>query len=85
MFKNIKQRSCSYSVLSQVLKNDEGEEYSAYGITVMSEDGEIVSIPDVSTNYEDMRLLVETCTRECLDPIHLNDVIEDFLDDLPMA
>ena len=83
MFKNIKRRRCSYTVLSQVLKNDEGEEYLAYGITVMSGDKEIVSVSDVSTNYEDMRLLAETCTRKELDPIHIKDVIEDFLSEIP--
>ena len=79
MFENFKHRKCRYLVLSQVLKNEDGDEYTAYGITVMSGEREMVSIPDISTNYEDMRRLAEACEKNELDPIHINDVVEDFL------
>ena len=84
MFNKLKYRKYRYLVQRQILKNDVGEEYAAYGITVMSGKREIASIPDISTNYEDIRLLAESCTRNRLDPIHINDVIEDFLSEIPM-
>ena len=79
MFENFKYRKYGYLVLSQTLKNEDGDEYIAYGITVMSGEEEILTISDISTNYEEIRRLAEICTNDGLDPIHINDVIEDFL------
>jgi len=79
MFRQFKNGKCHYLVMSQVLKNDDGDEYTAYGITVMSGDSMIASIADVTTNYEDILRLRRSCTENELDPIHIYDVIEDFL------
>ncbi len=79
MSENLKYRKYKYLVLKQVFKNDDGEKYVTYGLRVMRGDNEIALISDISTNYEDIRRLAETCTRDGLDPIHINDVVEDFL------
>ena len=79
MLRQFKSGKYRYSVLSQTLKNDEGEEYTAYGIKVLSGEEDIAVISDISVNYEEIRLLCSSCTENGLDPIHIYDVIEDFL------
>lgn len=79
MFSQFKSGKYRYLPQCQTLKNDEGEEYTAYGIKVLSGEEEIETISDVSANYEDIRLFCKACTEHELDPIHIYDVIEDFL------
>ena len=79
MLRQFKSGKYRYLPQSQKLKNDEGEEYTAYGIKVLSGEKEITAISDLSANYEEIRLLCNSCTENGLDPIHIYDVIEDFL------
>ena len=57
--------------------------YTTYGIAYADfSDGVPVileTIPDLSTNKERVRQLVKLCTKLQLSPIHLHDVIDDFL------
>ena len=53
----------------------EGKECTVYGIRY---DDEFFAA-DVSADAARVRQLVGDCNRYCLDPIHLMDVIEDFL------
>ena len=85
MFEDFKYEKYRYLVLSQVLKDEDGDEYTAYGITVMSGENAILSISDISTNCEDIRRLAEACTGNELDPIHINDIIEDFFAELSIT
>ena len=52
-----------------------------YGISVQShsKDYESFVIPDIATDREDVEELAALCNRLQLSPIHLADVIEDFL------
>lgn len=60
-----------------------GVRHTTYGIAYAdSSDGTPVileAIPDLSTNKERVRQLVKLCTKLQLSPIHLRDVIDDFL------
>ena len=63
----------------------EGRCYTTYGIAArLPHDSEqdgitIAAIPDVSTDMAEVDALVARCNRLALSPVHLNDVVEDFL------
>lgn len=54
-----------------------GNAVETYGITC--DDREI---KDISTNKEKVESLINLCNKNNLSPMHLDDVIEDFLVDL---
>lgn len=53
----------------------EGKEYTVYGIRY----DESFYAEDVSADKARVEQLIKTCNSCSLDPIHLGDVIEDFL------
>ena len=62
----------------------EGKLHRTYGIAVMpSEECTLHEFHDVSTDRIAMERLVEQCNALGLAPIHLKDVIDDFLISLP--
>ncbi len=62
-----------------------GIRYTTYGIALAEiMDGcamILESIPDLSPDKERIRQLAQLCTELHLSPLHLDDVIEDFLAD----
>ena len=54
-----------------------------YGIACVEEDNghaELVAqISDISTNQEKMEELVKLCNKMQLSPIHLRDIVDDFI------
>ena len=60
--------------------NVEEKEYIGYGVSVNNTtSNEILLFQDISLNKEDIIKLVSLCNELNLDPIHINDVIDDFL------
>ncbi len=63
----------------------EGKRYMTYGIVARvlcgSEQNSVTvaSVPDISTDMAEVDALVARCNRLALSPVHLNDVVEDFL------
>ena len=63
----------------------EGRCYTTYGIAARALCGSeqnnvtVASVPDISTDGEAVDVLVAHCNRLALSPVHLNDVVEDFL------
>ena len=63
----------------------DGKIYPAYGIAVDSEESdgalvqEIARIDDIAVSAETLRHLVELCSRVELSPLHLSEVIDDFI------
>ena len=59
------------------------EKHIGYGIALMLNDGKndvlSMAFPDMSLCFDDILSLVKLCNDLCLDPIHLPDVVEDFL------
>ena len=53
----------------------EGKEYVVYGIKYNDE----YCFEDISTNQKPVEELADDCNKFSLDPIHLADVVEDFL------
>lgn len=84
-FKLKKPKRYFYEVVRQSLTTDELGTYVTYGIRVSTERTQITFVSDISTDEHAVKHLAERCTREQLDPIHLNDVIEDFLQEIPIT
>ena len=42
---------------------------------------EIAFVSDITTDYEEIERLADLCTAKELDPLHLEDVVQDFLAD----
>lgn len=59
--------------------------YTAFGIAAQKRapDGwrQIAFVPDICTNTQQAQRLAQLCTQGQLEPIHLMDVIEDFVAD----
>ncbi len=53
----------------------EGKEYVVYGIKYNDE----YCFEDISTDEKPVKELADNCNKFSLDPVHLKDVIEDFL------
>ena len=74
-----------YEAVRQELRSDELGEYVTYGIRASSNEQQIAFVSDVSTDKQAVQHLAELCTSDQLDPIHLNDIVEDFLMEVTMA
>lgn len=75
-----KQTSYRYIPVQQTMESEELGRYSTFGIqAVLVEETPLKLISDVSPNLDEVQHLAELCTAQELDPIHLQDVVEDFL------
>ena len=74
---------CCFPYLYTVIESEckvEGYEYTGYGICVRNaETGESTSFRDISVRREEVEELINRCNKLQLDPIHIEDVIEDFI------
>ena len=68
-----------YQVYEEKLVNEEGERYITYGIAC---DEKGVTVSDVTLNRDKLECFVNLINMEELHPIHLMDVIEDYLGEL---
>ena len=70
-----------YRVIEENLQDCEFESYIAYGISVCSDDTEMVLsyISDIFLEKERAEKLVKLCNESNLDPIHLREVVEDAI------
>lgn len=59
----------------------EGQAYIGFGILITSiTDNEVIAkLEDVTTSKYELCTLVQLCNDLSLDPIHIYDVVEDFL------
>lgn len=53
----------------------ENGEYTVYGMMYNDE----LRVDDISTDVQKVRTLVDSCNSHSLDPIHMFDVVEDFI------
>lgn len=69
-----------YRLFNETLNSSEIGEYKATGIMVLDEnENELIKMSDVSTNEDDVKKVVDLCNQEQVEPIHLYDILEDFL------
>ena len=61
----------------------ENNEQTRFGIAVVSDEGESITIletiSDLTSSFESVERLVKLCNKEKLEFVHLNDIVEDFL------
>lgn len=69
----------TYEVTEELMESEELGDYVTFGIAVYSGKEEVMRVRDVSTDLDAVRDLAERCTSGELAPVHLFDVIEDFL------
>ena len=66
-----------YTLIKSVIKDEDGNFHDTYGIS-----NETRQIKDISVDKEKVERLVSLCNSLNLSPMHLDDVVEDFLTDL---
>ena len=71
----------NYVPVQETLTTDELGTYVTYGLSVRAVEEEIAFVSDVSTVYEEIERLADMCTAKQLDPVHLGEVVQDFLAD----
>lgn len=78
-----KKRLLIYQVVKGTFSHPDIGHYTSYGIKIFRVSHgklhELKTVSDVSTNEALVKQLATLCTRGQLSPIHLMDVIEDFL------
>ncbi len=78
-----KKRLLIYQVVKENLYNRDIVHYISYGIKILRVSHgklhELKTVADVSTNKALVKQLATLCTRGQLSPIHLMDVIDDFI------
>ncbi|MBQ8345150.1 MAG: hypothetical protein IJY42_02670 [Clostridia bacterium] len=80
-----KQVRFRYVAEVEALETEELGAYISHGIRVIRvEETPVSFVSDVSTDGEEVRRLAELCTLRELDPEHLPDVIENFLNDVEL-
>lgn len=69
-----------YLTFQETLFTNDLGEYSTFGIKVLdSDNNEILSVSDVSVDEDFVNMLCSDCNENLLEPVHLLDVIEDYL------
>ena len=81
IFSTVRKPKYRYVPVQETLKSEELGTYVTYSLSVRTIEEEIAFVSDVSTDYEEIEQLAALCTIKELDPIHLEDVIQDFLAD----
>lgn len=66
----------NYTLNESIITDEQGVTHKTYGITYKKR-----VIPDISTNKQSIETLIKKANKTGLSPIHLDDVIEDFLVD----
>ena len=70
-----------YRVFPCRCRTAEGLPYTGWGIEGLGEDGERLRVEDVSEDRRFAELLAAVLNRERAEPVHVFDVISDFLSD----
>lgn len=70
----------TYKINETVVEVNEKVEIS-YGVSCLENGRELEIIKDLSTDKSKVKKLVNTCNSLQLDPVHLCDIAEDFIDE----
>lgn len=53
--------------------------YDSYGLIIEEDNVEIRVIPDLTCDFNSITELAELCTKEQVELVHIDDIIENFL------
>ena len=67
-----------YRISASVVTDEDGLPHDTYGIELWKNNERIRAVNDVSLDCAGITNVVNLCNELDLDPIHLDDVIEDF-------
>ena len=73
--------SMTYRIFPARCRTAEGVRYTGWGIEGVGEDGKRVRVEDVTEDRRFAELLAAVLNRERAEPVHVYDVISDFLSD----
>lgn len=80
-FAPVRKPKYRYIPIRETLSSDELGTYITYSLSVRTLEEEITFVSDVTTDFEEIERLADLCTLKELDPIHLKEIIQDFLAD----
>ena len=64
----------------EVVDELENIRYTTYGLCVTSaQEGVLFAAPDVNTDMQYVQSFIELCTRGDVHPVHIPDLLEDYL------
>ena len=66
-----------FKINEDIIINEDGKPIKTYGITCND-----LIIKDVSIDKQKVETLIDLCNKNQVSPIHLEDIIDDFLVDL---
>lgn len=72
----------NYAFSKEQYQNQDIGVYESYAIRLFNNGEQIRHIPDVFLNNAISQKFTALCNRLALDPIHLDDVINDYLNDI---
>ena len=81
VFSPVRKPKYRYVPVRETLHSDELGTYVTYSLSVRTIEEEIAFVSDITTDYEEIERLADLCTAKELDPIHLEEVVQDFLAD----
>lgn len=70
-----------YRVFSERRYDRESGEYEAFGVAAVESDEVVISVRDISDDRDKVCALAALFNEERLSPLHLENVVEDFLYD----
>lgn len=69
-----------YLITRNDLHAEDTGKYQAFGIALCDESSHIIcQVDDITTDEAAIKRLIELCNRLKLSPLHLSDVVDDFL------
>ena len=74
-----KRNEYEYVAVEECIDDEETGGYISFGISAYYRGEQVAHVSDVSTDNEAVCRLVERCNEAALSPMHLEDVVEDFL------
>ncbi|HXK76890.1 MAG TPA: DUF6514 family protein [Oscillospiraceae bacterium] len=69
----------NYRLRERTIVTEDGISAKVWGVAFMEEEKEVVYFPDISINQGLAKRFAELCLRNSVSPVHLHDVLEDFL------
>ncbi len=68
-----------YRLIEKTITTEDGISAEVWGVVFTEGKKEVVSFPDISINQGLAKRFAELCLQNSVSPLHLHDVLEDYL------
>lgn len=68
-----------YIVTKGYYLTSDAVKYTSFGISAIQDGVTVASVNDISTSIKEIEALADDCNRLRLDPIHLTDIVRDYI------